>query len=185
MKRVAILSVLLAPGAVLAQGATGPDIGYSYAELRYVDTDEGGGDGLLFGGSFDLGNNWIVLGSLTSIDYNGNVDQTTIEVGGGYVFDFNQDFDIVTAVSIIDTEIDTPGNDFDDSGIKLSAGLRGLLTPEFEVRGSVNHVNLDNSDTYLEIGGDYHFTRQFAAGVSVQLAGDNDLFTMGARWFFR
>ena len=185
MKWVAILSGLLAPGVLLAQGTTGPDIGYTYAELRYVDTDEGGGDGLQFSGSYDLGNNWIILGGLTSIDYNGNVDQTTIEVGGGYIFDFQQNFDIVATGSIIDTEIDTPGNNFDDSGIKLSAGLRGLLTPEFEVRGSVNYVNLDNSDTYLEIGGDYNFTRQLAAGVSVQLAGDNDLFTIGARWFFR
>jgi hypothetical protein len=189
MKRVAILIALFAPGAVLAQGTgtatTGPDISYSYGELRFVDTDEGGGDGLRIGGSYDLGNNWLVLGGLTTIDYDGNVDQTILEIGGGYVFGLNEDFDIVGSVSLVDTEVDAPGpGDGDDSGVSLSAGVRGLLTPEFEVRGAVTHVNLDDSDTYLEIAGDYYITRQFAAGVSVQLAGDNDLFTIGARWFF-
>ncbi|HSG66249.1 MAG TPA: outer membrane beta-barrel protein [Gammaproteobacteria bacterium] len=190
MKRLAILTVLLAPGAVLAQEAatTRPDIGYTYAELRFVDTDEGGGDGLRISGSYDLGNNWLIIGGLTSIDYRGDVDQTILEIGGGYVFAFNEDFDIIASASVIDMDIDVPGSgnvNRDDSGISLSAGVRGLVTPEFEVRGSVTHVALDDSDTYLEIGGDYHFTRQIAAGVSVQLAGDNDLFTVGARWFFR
>jgi len=186
MKRFAILMALLAPGVGLAQqGATGPDLGYSYLELRYVDTDVGGGEGLNFSGSYDLGNSWLVLGGLTTIDYNGDVDQTTLEVGGGYVFDFNPTFDIVTTVTLIDTDFDTPGGGGDDSGIGLSAGVRGLVTPQFELRGSVHHVSLDDSDTYLEIGGDVHFSRQFAAGVTAQLAGDNDLFTIGARWFFR
>jgi hypothetical protein len=185
MRKVAVLAVLLIPGAVFAQGTSGPDLGYTYAELRYVDTDQGGGEGLLFGGSYDLGNNWIILGGLTSLDYNGNVDETVIEVGGGYIFDLNQKFDIVTSVTLLDVDFDTTGGGGSDSGIGLSAGVRGLLTPEVEVRGSVHHVNLDNSDTYLELGGDYHFSRQFAAGVSLQMAGDNDLFTIGARWFFR
>lgn len=185
MKRVLILSVLFSPGIVFAQAATQPDLGYSYAELRYVDTDENGGDGLQLGGSYDLGNNWLIVGSFTDVDYNFNVDQTTLEIGGGYVYAFDQDFDLVSTVSVVDTEIDTPGGSADDSGVALSAGVRGLLTPQFEVRGSVNHVNLDNSDTYLEVGGDYHFTPEIAAGVTAQLAGDNDLFTIGARWFFR
>jgi hypothetical protein len=58
------------------------------------------------------------------------------------------------------------------------------LTPQFEVRGSVNYINLDNSDTYLEIAVDYYFIEQFAAGVSLEFAGDADVFTIGGRWFF-
>ena len=58
------------------------------------------------------------------------------------------------------------------------------MTPKFEVRGSVNYINLDNSDTYLEIAGDYYFTERVAAGASLEFAGDADTFTIGARWFF-
>ena len=67
----------------------------------------------------------------------------------------------------------------------MSAGTRGMLTPKFEIRGSVNHINLDNSDTYLELAGDYYFTPRFSAGVSLEFAGDTDVFTIGGRWFFR
>ena len=85
----------------------------------------------------------------------------------------------------INTEIENPGGSIDDDGFAISAGTRGWLTPEFEIRGSVNHINLGNSDTYLELAGDYHFTEQFAAGLTVELAGDTDVITIGARWFFR
>ena len=67
----------------------------------------------------------------------------------------------------------------------MSAGTRGFLAPKFEIRGSVNHINVDDSDTYLQIAGDYYFTNQFAAGVSLDFAGDTDSFSLGARWYFR
>ena len=51
--------------------------------------------------------------------------------------------------------------------------------------GFVNHINLDDSDTFLELAGDYYFTEQFSAGISLEFAGDNDAFTIGARWYFR
>jgi hypothetical protein len=67
----------------------------------------------------------------------------------------------------------------------LSGGLRGLLMPKFEIRGSVNYINLDSSDTYLELAGDYYFTQRFSAGLSIEFAGDTDLFSVGARYYFR
>ena len=38
---------------------------------------------------------------------------------------------------------------------------------------------------YLELAGDYYFTQRFAAGLSVEFAGDTDVITFGARWYFR
>jgi hypothetical protein len=73
----------------------------------------------------------------------------------------------------------------DDNGVALSGGVRGLLTPQFEIRGSVNYINVDDSDTYLELAGDYYFTRQFSAGLSLEFAGDSDLFSIGARYYFQ
>ena len=75
--------------------------------------------------------------------------------------------------------------DADDTGFAFSAGARGLLAPKFEIRGSVNHINVDGSDTYLQIAGDYYFTSQFSAGVSLDVAGDTDSFSIGGRWYFR
>lgn len=185
MKKWLLLGALLSPCAVLAQGATvGSGLGYTYAELRYVDADNDG-DGLRANGSFDLGNNWLIVGGLTSLNYDNDVDFTMLEIGGGYVYPFRESFDLTATLRFVDAEVDTPVGDADDTGLALSGGVRGLVAPQFEVRGSVNYINLDDSDTYLELAADYHFTQQISAGVSLEFAGDNDLFTLGGRWYFR
>ncbi|MDH3428964.1 MAG: porin family protein [Gammaproteobacteria bacterium] len=187
MKIFILLAGLLLQGIAMAQSSEQPPLvlNYDYVELRFVDVDSNGGDGIRVNGSYNLGNNWLVVGGLTSLDFNGNVDTTTWELGAGYVWDYSNDFDLLSSLRYVRAEADTPIGNADDNGFAFSAGARGLLTPEFEIRGSVNHVNFDNSDTYLELAGDYHFSRQFAAGLSVEFAGDTDIITVGARWFFR
>jgi hypothetical protein len=184
MKKLILLAGLFVQGIAGAQTPQRVDLDYTYLELRFVDVDTAGGDGLRFGGSFELQNNWLMVGELTVLDFNNNVDATIVELGGGYVWHYNKDFDFLGTARFVRAEFDTPGGSVDDSGIALSAGARGLLAPRFEVRGSVNHINLDDSDTYLELAGDYYFTSSLAAGVSVEFAGDDDTFTIGARWFF-
>ena len=195
MKNLILLATLLLHGVALAQSPeqsaeqspeqSKSDLSYNYLELRFVDVDSNGGDGLNFQGSYQFPSNWLIVGGITSLDFNNNVDGTLIEVGTGYVWDFKADFDLYATLQYVNVDIDTPGNNSDDDGVALSGGTRGLITPEFEVRGSVNHINLDDSDTYLEIAGDYYFTPQFSAGLSVEFAGDTDAITIGARWFFR
>ena len=187
MKILILLAGLLIQGIAIAQSAEqqGLALDYNYAELRFVDVDANGGDGIRLNGSYHLKNNWLIVGSLTSLDFNNNVDRTDIELGAGYVWDYSSNFDLVSTLRYVRVEVDTPAGSADDNGFAFSAGTRGLLTPEFEIRGSVNHVNFDNSDTYLELAGDYYFTREFAAGLSLEFAGDNDVVTLGARWFFK
>lgn len=187
MRTLFILLCASLPAVSFAQAAQqqSAPLNYNYAELRYVDVDSNGGDGFRFNGSFELENNWIIVGGLTSLDFNGNVDLTTIELGGGYVWNYNRDFDFLATLRYINVDVDTTGGSADDSGFAFSAGTRGFLAPQFEIRGSVNHVNLDNSDTYLELGGDYYFSRQFSAGITLEFAGDTDVFTIGGRWFFK
>ncbi len=187
MKSLILLAGLLVHGIAVAQTAEkkGPGLSYSYAELRFVDVDSNGGDGLRFNGSYELENNWLIVGGVTALDFNNNVDLTTVEIGGGYVWHYSETFDLISTLRFVRADIDTPGGGSDDNGFAFSAGARGLLGPQFEIRGSVNHINLDNSDTYLELAGDYYFTEQFSAGISLEFAGDTDVFTIGARWFFK
>jgi len=186
-KTLLVIAVLLLHGTAAAQSSQRPttaDLSYTYAELRFVDVDANGGDGLKLGGSLDLNGPWILVGSITDLDFNNNADASILEVGGGYVWQYNPHFDLIATLQLVRTDVDTLGGSADDTGLALSAGTRGWLAPKFEIRASVNHVNLDNSDTFLEIAGDYHFTDQVAAGLSVEFAGDTDIFTVGARWFF-
>ena len=182
---LAVLSISTTAAAQSSQNTGRSDLSYSYAELRFVDVDSNGGDGFQLAGSLELDGPWILVGSLTALDFNGDVDTTLLEIGGGYVWDYIDDWDLFGTLRLAWAERDTPFGDADDTGFAFSAGTRGLLSPKFEIRGSVNHINVDGSDTYLQIAGDYYFTDQFSAGVSLDVAGDTDSFSIGARWYFR
>ncbi len=186
MKILFLLAGLLLQGIATAQMVEEKpvNLSYSYAELRFVDVDFRGGDGIRFNGSYQLDGNWLIVGGLTSLDFDNNVDTTDVELGGGYVWHYSEDFDLVSTLRLVRSEVGAGGIDADETGFALSAGARGLLAPQFEIRGSVNHINLDNSDTYLELAGDYYFTEQVSAGVSFEFAGDTDAFTIGVRWSF-
>ncbi len=185
MRSLLIAASLLAAGTAAAQAPSQPSLEYTFAELRFVDVDVNGGDGFRLGGSYELTGNWLIVGSLTTLDFNNDVDTLTIDIGAGYVWPFQKGWDLVATARFLNTDVDTPFGSDDDSGIGLSGGVRGIIAPQFEVRGSVNHVTVGDSDTFIEIAGDYYFTPEFAAGLSVDLAGDADTLTIGARWYFR
>ena len=187
MKMLVLFAGLFVHGIAIAQttGEQGAGLSYTYAELRFVDVDANSGDGLRINGSYELENNWLIVGGVTALDFNNNVDVTIVEVGGGYVWHYSEDFDLLGTLRFVQADIDNPGGGDDDTGFAFSAGTRGLLAPQFEIRGFVHHIRLDDSDTYLELAGDYYFTERFAAGLSVEFAGDTDTITIGARWFFK
>ncbi len=181
--------LLLALGLVFASTASAqspsqPSLDYSFAEFRFVDVDVAGGDGFSIGGSIEMNGNWFLLGSLTDIGFNNDVDSFTIELGGGYIWPYRPDWDLLATVQYVNVDVDTPFGSVDDSGLALAGGIRGLIAPQFEVRGSVNHVTIGDDDTFLEIAGDYYFNEEFAAGLTFDIGGDVDTFSVGVRWFF-
>lgn len=187
MNKLILLAALLVQGVANAQttNTQRADLNYNYLELRFVDVDTNGGDGIRFNGSFELQNNWLMVGGLTSLDFNNNIDVTVVELGAGYVWRYLKDFDLLGTLRFVQVDADTPFGSSDDNGFAFSAGARGLVAPRFELRGSVNHINLDDSDTFLELAGDYYFTDRVSAGLSLEFAGDDDILTIGGRWFFQ
>ena len=185
MKTLVLVAGLLACSLANAQYSQQPQSGglsYDYLELRFVSVDTNSGDGMQLGGSIDVGDNFLILGSIDFLSFDNDVDANIYLLGGGYIWHYNNDFDFLATVQYANVDVDGGSS---DSGAKLSAGTRGLITPQFEVRGFVNHITVGDSDTYLEIAGDYHFNQQFAAGVSIEFGGDTDVFTIGGRFFFR
>lgn len=172
--------------ASLSTATHATDLSYTYAELRFVDTEIGSqdGDGLRINGSFELNSNWVLVGGFTTLDFDGDVDSTTLEAGAGYIHRYSPKLDLVGYGKVVHTEVDFNGGDADDTGISLAAGVRGLFTPQFEGRATVNYINVDDTDTFFEVGGDYHFNQQFSAGASIDFGGDADTLTIGVRWFF-
>ena len=175
------------PAVLLLAGvAEASDLSYTYAELRVVDSEIGNadGDGLRLNGSLDLGNNWLLVGGYTTLDFDGNVDTSALEVGAGYVHRYSPRMDIVGYGKIVRAEVDFPGGSDDDTGFSLAGGVRGSITEQLEGRATVNYFNVDDSDTFFELGGDYYFTDQVSAGLSLEFGGDADTLTVGVRWFF-
>jgi hypothetical protein len=185
MKTLVLLMGLLASGLASAQYSQQPQSGgvnYNYLELRYVDVDANGGSGLQLGGSIDVGDNFLLLGSITTLEFDNNVDANLFQIGGGYIWHYSNDFDFLAMVQYVNVDVD--GSD-GDNGVRFSGGTRGLIAPQFEVRGFVHYTTAGDGDTWLEIAGDYHFNQKFAAGVSIEFGGDTDVFTIGGRFFFR
>lgn len=175
--------------AIFSLQSFGQGLNYNYAELRYLDTDVNGadGDGFKFAGSYRLNEDIILVGGYSGLDFDGNVDISTLEFGAGWVrpFDGRQNLDFVGTLSLLRTEVDAGPFDDSDTGFRLTAGVRALLQPQIELRGSIQHVNVEDNDTFLEVAGDYYFAPNFAAGASLEFGGDADTFTIGGRFFFR
>lgn len=163
----------------------GSGLSYDYAELRFVDREfdnsNADGDGLLLGGSLEIAPQVLITASYEDLEYNGGADASTLSIGGGYVHPLEEKIDLVGYASLIRTDIDGGG---DDTGFGLAGGIRALVAPNVEARAFGNYVDVDNSDTFFELGADYWITEQFTAGLTVTIGGDADTITFGGRWYF-
>ena len=155
----------------------GNGIEYTFGELRYVDVD--GGDGIEIGGSFRFDKQIYGLANFQDIDV-GRASLEFLEFGGGYIIPNNK-IDFVAEVSLISA--DGPGNS--DTGFALSGGGRTFLTPELEGRILVRHEDIFNdSDTFIELGGDFFLGPDLSIGITLDLASEADRLTFGGRFYF-
>ncbi|MFK7889043.1 MAG: outer membrane protein [Gammaproteobacteria bacterium] len=185
MWRTSLMALCLTGASASVAAA---DLSYDFLELRYLDTEiddiNVDGDGLVFAGSYNVQGNWLIVGSFTALDFDGNVDGSTLTVGGGYVWPVDPRFDLFATASIVRSKVEA--GDFDDSetGFALVGGIRSKFTDQLEGRAELTYVDINDSDVSILLGGDYYFTPQFAAGITLNLSGDDDTLTIGGRWFF-
>ena len=170
----------------LAAAAGATDLSYDYAELRWVDTEieSVDGDGFQLGGSYEVAEQWLVVADLTAVDFDFNIDITTFSVGAGYVVRYDERFDLVGYARLIRANADGPGGDNNENGYSIAAGTRAKPIENVELRAFLNHVDVFERDTFIELGGDYYFDPRFSVGATLQFAGDADTLTLGIRWFF-
>ena len=186
-------SRILAAGfaTLLAAVALSPvyasDVEYSYVEGRFLidaEIENVDGDGFHVGGSYLVRNDIYLLGSFETVDFDNNVDADIIELGAGYIYPLNTQWDSNYELSYVDTDLSGPGGSRDDTGFSLSAGVRGMVTPEFEARAKLVYIDVDDSDTFITLAGDYFIKPNLSAGVEVDLAGDYETLSLGVRYYF-
>ena len=176
-----IAAVTLTPGLAFAEG-----FDYNYLEAGYVSSeiDAGGvdidGNGLSIRGSWELQNNFQIVGSYTAQDYDGGIDVSVFQIGGGWHKPLSEKMDLITSLTWIATEV----NNIDDNGLGIEIGLRGMAAPKVELEAALQYADVGNADTAFRIDGRYHFTPNFAAGAGATFDDDVTTLRIGVRYTF-
>jgi opacity protein-like surface antigen len=161
---------------------TGLEVGFVDVELDGIGANVDG-DGLRFGGTYAVNDNFFFLGEFEDYSFDSGVDGSTLEVGGGYHQTLGPTLDFVATASYIETEVEYQNFTADDDGIGLGGGIRARVADSFEVDAMLNWVDMDRggSDTGIQLRGRYYFNEHFAIGAETQLDDNFDTFSIGIR----
>jgi hypothetical protein len=198
MRSKLLSATVAATLALPLAAAAGDSVSYSYADLAYVTTDIDGVDedldGFALRGSFEITDQAFLFGTYTdqSADAGGaTVDYTTMTLGGGYAWSLSDKADLYGKLgyATAEVEVDVPGlggGSVDDDGFMLGMGLRGRVSQQFELEGSVNYYDFSDSgdDTSLGAAARWFFTDQFSAFAEGDFGDDVSTYGIGMRWTF-
>lgn len=150
-----------------AQAASAQGFSYNLIEGSLISGDDYDGFGV--SGSMAFTQDIFGLASIDAIELDGSgVDGSLLSIGAGYRIAINQALDVFATASLKRVKFD--GFD-DDMGFGLGVGLRGRLIERLELQGGLEYVDVNDSDTTIQVGGRWYFTPNFAAGVDFS---DND-----------
>ncbi|MEC9334158.1 MAG: outer membrane beta-barrel protein [Pseudomonadota bacterium] len=191
MKRTILASIF---GALsLNTFAASPS--YDFVKAGYVQADiEDAGDfepsGFQIQGFKSLNENVYLTGGYGQLgeDVSGvDIDLDYASAGVGYRYGLTQNTDFFGEVTYeyvnIDVELDSISGE-DDNGYGITAGIRSMLSEQFELRGAIRYIDIEDDETAFEIGADYFFTPQFSFGATYVIADDVDLLGVSARYTF-
>ena len=165
---------------------------YNYGTLGWqkVTLDDGplhvDGDGFGIGGSFEVADNWHIVGGYSSIGFDFGIDLNTLSVGGGYHTAISDTTSFYANLLWLNAEADAGGGQsFDDDGFGIGIGLRSNITDRVELEGGLTHVDYgDGNGTALSAAGWYKFTDAFSLGVTFAAEEDVLGFGVGGRFYF-
>ena len=191
MKRTILASIF---GALsLNTFAASPS--YDFVKAGYVQADiEDAGDfepsGFQIQGFKSLNENVYLTGRYGQLgeDVSGvDIDLDYASAGVGYRYGLTQNTDFFGEVTYeyvnLDIELDSISGE-DDNGYGITAGIRSMLSEQFELRGAIRYIDIEDDETAFEIGADYFFTPQFSFGATYVIADDVDLLGVSARYTF-
>ena len=170
-------------------------LSYNYLQLGYQRADLDGdfagisidGDGYGVGGSLEVGENWFIGVGYNALDFDFGVDLEQLSVGAGYHFGLSDRSDFYATLAYIRAELSASGfGSIDEDGYGVTIGIRGMLSDNVELQGSIAYTDLgDGADgTAFGAGALYNFTETFALGFEVSADDDVTVYGIGARFYF-
>ena len=191
MKRTILASIF----GALSLNAFAASPSYDFVKAGYVQADiEDAGDfeptGFQIQGFKSLNENVYLTGRYGQLgeDVSGvDIDLDYASAGVGYRYGLTQNTDFFGEVTYeyvnLDIELDSISGE-DDNGYGITAGIRSMLSEQFELRGAIRYIDIEEDETAFEIGADYFFTPQFSFGATYVIADDVDLLGVSARYTF-
>jgi len=186
------IGVLFAAAALALPMAAQAEFDYTYLEAGYQrfnpDNFSEDADGLGIRGSAGLSRNLNITGEWSRVDFNNSsADLETWAVGLGLHAPINPQVDVVGNISYIENTVDLGGGlggfAIDDNGYRADVGLRGQITPAFELDGGIRYVDIEDNNTsgYLRglIG-----SSQIRLLLEVESGDNGDQFLIGGRYDF-
>ena len=176
----------------LTGSAFAGDLSYNFLEGQYqrVEFDEGfidvDGDGFGIAGSFEINENVFALASYSTADFDFGIDLNQLTIGAGYHVDVSENADFFAALSFIRAEVEASGfGSEDEDGFGATIGVRGMVSDQVELFGTLSYVDLGSDDsTALGGGALYNFNDAFAVGANVEFDDDVTSYGLTARFYF-
>lgn len=196
-KRIALGSVLalgLGAQAMAAEGLsyTHLEVAYNRGEINLEDT--GGSnveidlDGFSVSGSAALSDRFFAFASFTSLKLDGSVKHKPLSAGLGLHWGLSPSIDLVTGLSFERIKYSSSLVSMGENGYGISAGLRGALGERAELSGQIKHIDHGDfgSDRVFTVGGRFHFTDMFAAGLDFSWRDKlpQDIWSLSLRYSF-
>ncbi|MGE0581575.1 MAG: outer membrane beta-barrel protein [Steroidobacteraceae bacterium] len=185
---LAVLALGVTAGAPAADFSySSVDAGWARADIDNFNED---GDGLFLRGSVGFGTNWFAAAGYRQVSFDAgglDVDLDLIDIGFGGHMPLSDKVDGVARISYLDVSADGPfGSSADDEGYGLSAGIRALLAPQFELEASLEYSDFDEggNSTGARLAARYHFTSAWAVGAEVAFSDDQTDYGLYGRYSF-
>jgi hypothetical protein len=192
MKRMFLLLILVAPSIGWAQ-MSADEISYSWIRVGWLmaDFDAPGDDldasGVSIDGSVEIRRNMHMFAAYDSLeldDFDVASQQRTFGIGAH--FDIAKRISVFGQLGYVDIGADAGFASGDDDGARAIVGIRAMPWSGFELRGGVDHVELDvaGGDTGGFVGADLYLTDQAALTAEFTLRDDSQSLFFGGRIFF-
>jgi hypothetical protein len=160
-----------------------PEMEYTYIEANYLWTDSDDADDTLGGwelvGSLELPLNFF--GQISVSQQSDDADLEQYRIGAGYHLPLGARLDAFGILSFAHTEVDDSGNDFDDEGVAAELGGRFLVNPKLEVNGSVEWMDVEESETGVGFGARWYFIDALSLGGRIERVDTDESFSVGLR----
>ncbi|MCC5795469.1 MAG: hypothetical protein JJT85_12170 [Chromatiales bacterium] len=188
------LTALANAGALHAQ-----ELGYTYIELGYLylEVDQRGsirgdpdGDGWIVSGSWALDDRFHLVASYSDAELEApgfRLDYRLTNAGVGMRHELSPAIDLVGRVAYVRADVKRDMGNFNENGFGLSAGLRGLATPELELNAMLSYVDLGGrigSSGSLDLGAVFSLSDRLALFAEGSLGNEGSGVSGGVRLYF-